>query len=306
MDEKATVLLVDDTRTNIQLLAGCLKQDYRLKIAMNGKRCLELAQTPPLPDLILLDVIMPEMDGYEVCRQLKQNPETKHIPIIFVTGRDSDEDEEFGLQLGAVDYIAKPIRPAIVTARVSTQITLKHQSDELRSMALHDQLTQLYNRHFLIESANNKLAHVDRHGHDLSLLMIDVDFFKHINDQFGHHAGDQVLKAIAQVLQADNRKEDVVARFGGEEFVVLLEHCGLDSAIEKAERLREKIEALEPSGITVTASFGVAQLQEHENTFVELLTRADEAVYIAKEQGRNRVVASDNQVMAPSLDKKIV
>ncbi len=276
MAEKATILLVDDTRTNIQLLAGCLKQQYRLKIAMSGQRCLELAQTPPLPDLILLDVIMPEMDGYEVCLQLKQNPETKHIPIIFVT------------------------------ARVSTQITLKHQSDELRNMALHDQLTQLYNRHFLIESANNKLAHVDRHGHALSVLMIDVDFFKHINDQFGHHAGDQVLKAIAGVLKSGNRKEDVVARFGGEEFVVLLEHCALDSAIEKAELLRSKIEALEPSGIAVTASFGVAQLLEHENTFVELLTRADEAVYVAKEQGRNRVIAAENELVPTNLDKKIV
>ena len=103
MAEKATILLVDDTRTNIQLLAGCLKQHYRLKIAMNGQRCLELAQNPPFPDLILLDVIMPEMDGYEVCRQLKENPNTQNIPIIFVTGKDSDEDEEFGLQLGAVD-----------------------------------------------------------------------------------------------------------------------------------------------------------------------------------------------------------
>lgn len=304
MAEKATILLVDDTRTNIQLLAGCLKHQYRLKIAMNGQRCLELAQNPPFPDLILLDVIMPEMDGYEVCRQLKENPNTKNIPIIFVTGRDSDEDEEFGLQLGAVDYIAKPIRPAIVTARVSTQIKLKHQSDELRNMALYDQLTQLYNRHFLIESAANKLAYVDRHGNELSLLMIDIDFFKHINDQFGHHAGDQVLKAIAEILKTGNRKEDVVARFGGEEFVVLLEHCSLDSAVEKAELLRAKIEALAPMGISVTASFGVAQLMKHEQTFVELLTRADAAVYRAKALGRNRVVAAEDVYV--ELEKKTV
>ncbi|NRB23705.1 diguanylate cyclase [Shewanella sp.] len=294
MAEKATILLVDDTRTNIQLLAGCLKHQYRLKIAMNGQRCLELAQNPPFPDLILLDVIMPEMNGYEVCRQLKQNPNTKDIPIIFVTGRDSDEDEEFGLRLGAVDYIAKPIRPAIVKARVSTQIKLKHQSDKLRNMALHDPLTQLYNRHFLIEAAANKLAYVDRHGSQLSMLMIDIDFFKHINDQFGHHAGDLVLKAIAKILKDDNRKEDVVARFGGEEFVMLLEHCCLHCAVEKAELLREKIEALAPMGISVTASFGVAQLMRHEQTFVELFSRADAAVYRAKALGRNRVVAAED------------
>ena len=180
-----------------------------------------------------------------------------------------------------------------MTARVSTQIKLKHQSDELRNMALHDQLTQLYNRHFLIESATSKLAHVDRHGHALSLLMIDIDFFKHINDQFGHHAGDQVLKAIAEILKAGNRKEDVVARFGGEEFVVLLEHCSLDSAV-----------ALAPMGISVTASFGVAQLMKHEQTFVELLTRADAAVYRAKALGRNRVVAAEDVYV--ELDKKTV
>ncbi|QFU23591.1 diguanylate cyclase [Shewanella eurypsychrophilus] len=306
MADQATILLVDDTRTNIQLLAGCLKSQYRLKIAMGGQRCIELAQNPPLPDLILLDVIMPEMDGYQVCRQLKANPITKHIPIIFVTGRDSDEDEEFGLQLGAVDYITKPIRPAIVTARVSTQIQLKHQSDELRNMALHDQLTQLYNRHFLIESANNKLAHVERHGNELSVMMIDIDYFKHVNDEYGHHAGDEVLKGIAEVFKQNSRKEDVVARFGGEEFVILLEHCPLDFAMEKAELLRAKIEALKPSGITITASFGVAQLMEHELTFVDLLSRADAAVYKAKDQGRNQVVAAEVDVIGLELEKKIV
>lgn len=306
MAEQATVLLVDDTRTNIQLLAGCLKSQYRLKIAMDGQRCIELAQNPPLPDLILLDVIMPKMDGYQVCRELKSNPITQHIPIIFVTGRDSDEDEEFGLQLGAVDYITKPIRPAIVTARVATQIKLKYQSDKLRTMALHDQLTQLYNRHFLIESANSKLAHVERHGNALSVMMMDIDFFKHINDQFGHQAGDEVLKSIADLLKEHSRKEDVVARFGGEEFVILLEHCALNSAMEKAELLRESIEALMPSGIPVTASFGVAQLLDHEQTFVDLLSRADAAVYKAKDQGRNQVVAADNGVVNQDLNQKIV
>jgi len=289
MNDLPTILIVDDTRTNIQLLAGCLKKDYRLKIAMNGLRCLELARIEPLPDLILLDVVMPEMDGYEVCRKLKANPHTHHIPIIFVTGRDSDEEEEYGLQLGAVDYITKPIRPAIVTARVSTQIMLKQKSDELRNMALHDQLTQLYNRHFLIEAANQKMAESIRHGNPLSILMIDIDHFKQVNDQFGHQAGDSVLQAVAQVLAESNRKEDVVARFGGEEFVALFEHCPIESAEEKAERFRDKIERLMPAGIPITASFGVAELRPNEESFEQLLARADEAVYRAKVSGRNRV-----------------
>jgi len=289
MNDLPTILIVDDTRTNIQLLAGCLKKDYRLKIAMNGLRCLELARIEPLPDLILLDVVMPEMDGYEVCRKLKANPHTQHIPIIFVTGRDSDEEEEYGLQLGAVDYITKPIRPAIVTARVSTQIMLKQKSDELRNMALHDQLTQLYNRHFLIEAANQKMAESIRHGNPLSILMIDIDHFKQVNDQFGHQAGDSVLQAVAQVLAESNRKEDVVARFGGEEFVALFEHCSIESAEEKAERFRDKVERLMPAGIPITASFGVAELRPNEESFEQLLARADEAVYRAKVLGRNRV-----------------
>ncbi|RTR34478.1 diguanylate cyclase [Shewanella atlantica] len=296
MNDLPTILIVDDTRTNIQLLAGCLKKDYRLKIAMNGQRCLELARTAPLPDLILLDVVMPEMDGYEVCRKLKANPHTQHVPVIFVTGRDSDDEEEYGLQLGAVDYITKPIRPAIVTARVSTQIMLKQKSDELRNMALHDQLTQLYNRHFLIEAANQKMAESIRHSNPLSILMIDIDHFKQVNDQFGHQAGDSVLQAVAKVLAESNRKEDVVARFGGEEFVALFEHCSIDSAEEKAEMLRDKIEKLMPAGIPVTASFGVAELRPNEETFEQLLARADEAVYRAKELGRNRVVPATIQL----------
>ncbi|ABV35993.1 response regulator receiver protein [Shewanella sediminis HAW-EB3] len=296
MNDLPTILIVDDTRTNIQLLAGCLKKDYRLKIAMNGQRCLELARIDPLPDLILLDVVMPEMDGYEVCRKLKANPHTQHIPIIFVTGRDSDDEEEYGLQLGAVDYITKPIRPAIVTARVSTQIMLKQKSDELRNMALHDQLTQLYNRHFLIEAANQKMAESIRHNNPLSILMIDIDHFKQVNDQFGHQAGDSVLQAVAKALAESNRKEDVVARFGGEEFVALFEHCSIDSAEEKAERLRDKIERLMPAGIRITASFGVAELRPNEESFEQLLARADEAVYRAKELGRNRVVSATIQL----------
>ncbi|MBW8184247.1 diguanylate cyclase [Shewanella nanhaiensis] len=296
MNDKATILLVDDTRTNIELLAGCLQKHYNLKVAMDGKRCIELAERDPIPDLILLDVIMPDMDGYEVCRTLKSNPSTKDIPIIFVTGKDSDKDEEFGLQLGAVDYITKPIRPAIVTARVGTQIILKQQSDALRSMALHDQLTRLFNRHYLIEAANSKVARITRHGGTLSVMMIDIDYFKLVNDQFGHQGGDTVLKAVANVLSSANRKEDIVARFGGEEFVILLDHCSISDADEKAEQLRSSIEHLLPEGISVTASFGIAELQPDGEEFEHLLARADQAVYLAKEKGRNCVVQAEKEL----------
>lgn len=295
MDSQGTILIVDDTRTNIAVLTACLQHDYHLKFAMNGLRCLELAETKPIPDLILLDVVMPDMDGYDVCRHLKKNTVTKNIPIIFVTGKSSDAEEELGLQLGGADYITKPIRPGIVLARVRTQIILKRQRDELRYMALHDQLTGLFNRHFLIEAANKKIAHVSRHNGALSLMMIDIDHFKQVNDRFGHHLGDAILKGIATVLSHISRKEDIVARFGGEEFVVLLDNCAIIDAKYKAEQIRLEIETSKPEGIFVTASFGIAECQMNEN-LEQLLARADEALYFAKEEGRNRIVTAKNHV----------
>ena len=293
MDDQGTILIVDDTNTNIAVLGACLQNRYHLKVAMDGKRCIELATQEPIPDLILLDIIMPNMDGYDVCRHLKENSVTQHIPIIFVTGRDSDDDEEFGLQLGAVDYITKPIRSAIVIARVSTHIKLKQQRDTLRFLALHDQLTGLFNRHFLISTAKDKMARAARNDEILSLVMLDIDHFKQVNDRYGHQLGDTVLKAIAQVLSNSNRIEDIAARFGGEEFVILLDNCSLLNATDKTELIRLKIEALTPEGISITASFGVAEFQVEES-FEQLLSRADAALYLAKEQGRNRIVTANN------------
>ncbi|MCP3848853.1 MAG: diguanylate cyclase, partial [Gammaproteobacteria bacterium] len=222
MSNRATVLIVDDVPTNIQVLAGFLKKHYQLKVATNGKQALVIIKQQR-PDLILLDIDMPEMNGYEVCQTLKDNPETQNIPIIFVTANNQEEDEEKGLQLGAVDYITKPIRPSIVTARVNTQIMLKQQYDQLRNMAIKDQLTDLYNRHYLFEAAHQRIANAIRHNHALSILMLDIDHFKRINDQYGHPTGDAVLVALANLLKKQCRDEDIIARFGGEEFVILLD-----------------------------------------------------------------------------------
>ncbi len=146
MADKPTVLIVDDVPINIQMLVVLLKENYQIKVATNGQRCLDMLKSNPLPDLILLDVQMPEMDGYEVCRRLQEQENARGIPVIFVTGKDQTEDEKFGLKLGAVDYIAKPFSPAIVEARVKTHITLKQQRDALQHLAMHDQLTGVYNR----------------------------------------------------------------------------------------------------------------------------------------------------------------
>ncbi|MCG9739981.1 diguanylate cyclase [Shewanella insulae] len=287
MEEQSVVLVVDDVKTNVLIMRQCLKEMFQVWTAESGEECLRVAKQKP--DIILLDVLMPGMDGYQVCRQLKADPETAEIPIIFVTAKDSDDDEQKGLEIGAVDYITKPIRPAIVRARVSTHIQLKQHSDKLKFMALHDQLTGLYNRHFLAERAAQSLSAMVRHQKELSIVMLDLDHFKKINDFNGHHIGDLVLQAVAKLLQESFRKEDLVARMGGEEFVILME-CGLAIAREKTEDVRMKLARLKPMGLEVTGSFGVVTANHHNADLSHLLVLADEAVYKAKADGRNRVV----------------
>jgi len=291
MTDKATILIVDDSPSNLQILAAILKDTYHIKAATSGKDCLKIACSDPRPDLILLDIEMPDMNGYEVCSELKDNI-GKSIPIIFVTGKDNDGDEEMGLNLGAVDYITKPISPAIVRARVNTHIELKLQRDALERMAMHDQLTGIYNRHYLIEAAQQKIARATRHKHPISLLMLDVDHFKAINDTYGHSKGDEVLQEMSKVLKAQNRAEDIVARFGGEEFVILLDQCDAVSAEDKSEKLRKILAELNPGGIKITVSIGIAELKSGEECFDDVLKRADLAVYKAKDNGRNCVVVT--------------
>ncbi|MBL4783085.1 MAG: diguanylate cyclase [Porticoccaceae bacterium] len=292
MEIKPVVLIVDDAPSNIQLLAGLLNSSYQIKVANGGLRCLELAEAEPSPDLILLDIQMPDMDGYEVCQRLKQSDNTKNIPVIFVTGKDQVEEEELGLSIGAVDYITKPYSPAIVEARIATQITLKQQSDALRNLAMRDQLTGLYNRHFLINVAEKRISQAHRHRQPLCLIMIDVDHFKAVNDQHGHSVGDDVLREVARIFVVQSRNEDVVARFGGEEFVFLLDACDLEAGVSKAEKVRQSLEDTRVQGLAITASFGLAQLA-HGEDFLGLLNRADEAVYEAKSKGRNRVEVAE-------------
>jgi diguanylate cyclase (GGDEF)-like protein len=292
MNKKAVVLIVDDTRLNIQTMAHILKNEYIIKIAHDGTRAVELATQDPTPDLILLDVEMPNVSGYDVCRLLRENSDTAKIPIIFVTGKDSIEEEGYGLSLGAVDYITKPIHPSIVKARVKTHITLKHQYDLLKEIAVHDQLTGLYNRHYLSDMLASKVAHAMRHDDSLSIILIDIDHFKSINDTYGHIVGDEVLREIGGLIRQKARQEDIAARFGGEEFILVLDSCTLEDAKIKAEGLRKEIEKYYPQGLDVTASFGVIQFHQGIESVTQLLDLADQALYKAKKEGRNRVIVS--------------
>lgn len=292
MDKQAHILIVDDTKTNLNILSACLEERYQIQTAQNGEQCLKFAKQIPQPDLILLDIEMPGMNGYEVCRQLKSETSTANVPIIFVTSKLDIKDEAKGLSLGAVDYITKPIHPLIVNARVKTHITLKKQKDKLERMALYDQLTGLYNRYYLLNTAKKKISAAIRDNTAISVMMIDIDLFKSVNDQYGHSAGDSIIKAVAKVLNRSCLNDDTAARFGGEEFVVVLSHCNLEEAMIKAENLREKIESLSPLGIKITISIGVSNLINQEDSFSDLLDRADQALYQAKQQGRNRTIGN--------------
>jgi len=259
-----------------------------MKTAHSGRECLEIAVQMPQPDLILLDVSMPEMDGYEVCEQLKANPVTAAIPVIFVTGLQGEKDEEKGLMIGAVDYITKPFRPAIVAARVSTHLTIKLQQDKLNQLAFYDQLTGLYNRHYLMNVAKQKMQAAQQQQHPLWVLMIDVDHFKSINDNHGHSVGDLVLQQVGEALAIDDETA-VTARSGGEEFVILFDQCEDEEAFNKAILLLDAVESLNPHMINVTISIGMAKVSEQDKDFDSLLKRADIALYKAKENGRNRL-----------------
>jgi len=290
MDQENTILVVDDSPVNIQSIAAVLKDDYKLKVATNGARALEILENDDAVDLILLDVMMPEMNGYEFLEKCQSNPSTKDIPVIFITGNNGAEDEEKGLLAGAVDYITKPIRPAIVKARVKIHMTIKMQRDALQYNAMHDMLTGLYNRHHLSAEGARKFAKAIRQKSDFSVVMADIDHFKNVNDTYGHIVGDIVLKAVADVFSKNNRVEDIVARFGGEEFVILLEDCDAHDAKNKAESFRKDVEAQLPAGVKVTASFGLTNISPMYKSLEEMLKDADTALYKAKEDGRNKVI----------------
>ncbi len=293
---KPLILIVDDTPTNIQVLAEALRADYRVKVASSGKVAFEVIAKGK-PDLILLDVMMPGMDGYEVCRRLKEDPATKSIPVIFVTAKSDVVDEEQGLRLGAVDYIAKPFHLPIVAARVRNHIDLKLKTDLLESRALLDGLTNIPNRRRFDEALEVEWRRAQRAGAAIALVMLDIDHFKAYNDHLGHGAGDACLRQVATALvNVVERPADLVARYGGEEFVALLPETEADGALQIAERFRHDVEALRlphghsPVADVVTISVGVASIVPGADvTPVVLLEQADQKLYRAKAAGRNKV-----------------
>ncbi len=294
---KPMILIVDDMAANIAILSDLLHEDYRIKVAKNGPKALEIAQSyEEKPDLILLDIEMPEMNGYEVCKELKNNGSTNNIPIIFVTARNDVKDEEYGLNLGAVDYISKPFHPTIVKIRVKNHVALKLKSDRLEELSMIDGLTHIPNRRYFDEIYQKTCKEMAREHKGGALMMIDVDYFKRYNDHYGHGRGDECLVKIADALQSVlKRPTDTVARYGGEEFVVMLQNTDKEGAIRVAENLLQAVNDLnlahDYSTIAdhVTISLGMAFKSPEESLCREdLLKMADDALYRAKEGGRNR------------------
>ncbi|CAK0740296.1 two-component system, chemotaxis family, response regulator WspR [Gammaproteobacteria bacterium] len=297
--EKPLILIVDDTPINVQVLAEAFRTDYRVRAVTSGQAALDSIAKHGIPDLLLLDIMMPEMDGYEVCRQLKNNQMTQDIPIIFVTAKSDAMDEEYGLRLGAMDYITKPFYLPIVTARVQNQINLKLKNDLLESLVMLDGLTNLPNRRRFDEALELEWKRAYRNLLPLTLVMADIDFFKGYNDNLGHRAGDACLKKVAQALaETIQRPADLVARYGGEEFVILLPETNSAGAQIIVERFCAGVESLQiphpASKVSpwVTISVGFASIMpgsKAELASTSLLERADKMLYRAKEEGRNRV-----------------
>lgn len=286
------VLIVDDEPANIHGLAEALGSGYDLRFATSGERALALAAEMAF-DLVLLDVVMPDMDGYEVLRRLKAAHATRDVPVIFVTSMNDVADEELGFTLGAVDYITKPASAPIVRARVRTHIELKRQRDLLEQRALVDPLTGVANRRAFDEALQRRWQTAQQERTPLLLMLIDVDHFKQFNDHYGHGAGDDCLRRIGAALNAEfARSGQLAARVGGEEFALLLDG---GQAQVHARRLLRAVHDLDiphahsAAAQRVSVSIGAIELiPSADDTPRALLEAADQLLYRAKREGRNR------------------
>jgi len=290
------IMIVDDTRVNLTILSGILRgEGYMVKPALSGKVALRALKLE-MPDLILLDILMPEMDGYEVCRQIKADEATKDIPIIFISSLVDTTDKLEAFKVGGVDYITKPFHAEEVLARVGVHIKLQHTLKELERQSQVDGLTQISNRRYFDEFLQREFKRSRRDNIPLSIILGDVDHFKQFNDRYGHLEGDRFLQKVASALKATlKRPADLVARYGGEEFVVILPNTSLDGAMIMAEKMRTEVERLcihhegNPANSYATMSLGVSTNTLEIESSEELINKADIALYEAKEAGRNTV-----------------
>jgi diguanylate cyclase (GGDEF)-like protein len=297
-EQKNSLLIVDDELGNLKLLTHILGADYTIYTATNGLGAIEKAMKFT-PDLIILDILMPQMDGYQTLAEIKKNEKIQKIPVIFLTGLSSSADEAKGLSLDAADYISKPFSASIVQLRVRNQIQIVNQMRSIERLSMIDQLTNMPNRRSFDARVRIAWNQAIRDSRPISLLMLDVDRFKIYNDTYGHQQGDVALQTIANIfVQSLRRASDFAARWGGEEFVVLLQNTPLPGALDVAQIINANVEnavipCADGSVTSITISIGVNALVPMRGSPVDsFIANADKALYAAKEQGRNRVVHS--------------
>jgi diguanylate cyclase (GGDEF)-like protein len=299
INQKNSLLVVDDDKSDLMMLSHILQSDYTVRVASNGKSALRIAEKY-IPDLILLDIIMPDMDGYHVFTALHNLEKTEHIPVIFITGLNNYDDEKKGLTLGAADYISKPFDDMIVKLRVQHQVRIVNQLRTIEHLSMMDQLTGIPNRRNFDNRLRAEWGRAMRENIPICMLMMDVDRFKNYNDTYGHRQGDKALCLVANVLiQTIKRTSDFIARWGGEEFTVLLPNTDAEGGLAIGEQIRanmEEAELLCNNGVLtkLTVSIGVyAHNPTATCSIDEFFLRADGALYNAKNSGRNRVCLYD-------------
>ncbi len=294
--KKQRILIVDDAAENIATLAALLKNEHMIIVAKDGAKALEKT-LKNRPDIILLDIMMPGMDGYEVCRELKEREETKNIPVIFITSLSEPIDEAKAFNLGAVDYITKPFHPIVVKARVKNHLSLKMKNDMLEELIPLDGLTNIFNRRKFDETLEREWKRASRNNSPLSLILLDIDYFKLYNDNYGHARGDECLKKTAEGLkEVLSRPGDFLGRYGGEEFVIILPDTDLAGAEQTASRIQKMMADLNIShdfsmvSSRVTLSLGISAVPAAggAGTPVDLIRSADQMLYKSKQNGRNR------------------
>jgi diguanylate cyclase (GGDEF)-like protein len=305
--ERSKILVVDDSRTQLDWLVEVLEREgYGVATAQEGRDAIRKVKRDP-PDLVLLDMILPDMDGLEVLRIVKARPEDQFIPVIILSVKSDVDTKVAGLRIGADDFLAKPFAEAEILARCAAMLRIKHLQEKLREaqrkleeQSVTDALTGLKNRRFFDERLHEEFRRAQRYGDYLSLIMIDLDHFKEVNDRFGHPAGDLVLREAASLIRASIRDPDICARYGGEEFAVILPKTHMSGALAVAERIWRELGAKDYAvsvaaatrapTIRVTASLGVAFYPSKDISTGEILLRvSDQALYQAKRAGRNTI-----------------
>ena len=295
MDYVQNILIVDDEKSNIDILINLfnkinINNKYKIIPTLSGEKALKIVQKRKI-DLILLDIMMPDMDGYEVCRILKSQESTKNIPILFITSSTDDESILKAYNLGAADYVTKPFRDVELISRVKVNLKLQETIKELKHFAYYDTMTNIYNRRKFFELATQKF---DTQKENLYGVMIDIDKFKNINDTYGHHIGDKIIKEIALNIKNFLDEDMVLGRIGGEEFAIIL-NCKDSFIYDFIESIRKKIEDIKvpidsENIITCTISSGISKYNETILDIDHLLQKADEALYEAKQTGRNKSI----------------